>query len=242
MTPPRTRMLLLPGLEGSGELFAGLIEELGTGFETRSARYPAECRTYADAEDLVRQLMVDSRASVIVAESYSTPLAIKIAAELQDEIDGLVLCNGFAVNPLGGLESLMATLSAPWFFHMPLTDVAARVFLVGPEASDGLVEAVHRVIAPVAPAVLGARLRAVLECDARDALGRIRIPMLYLRATRDRLIGEASLREILRVKPDVQVERVDGPHLLLQKEPRQCAELIGRFVEGVSLVRTKAAD
>lgn len=236
------KMLLLPGLEGSGELFAGLIDELGPRFETRVARYPAACRAYADVELIVRKLMAESKPRVIVAESFSTPLAIEIAAELQDEIDGLVLCNGFAANPLSGVESMMAAMSAPWFFYIPLTSVAARMFLVGPEASDGLVEAVQRAITPIAPEVLSARLRCVLRCDARQALQRIRIPVLILHATRDGLIGGAGLREIARIKPDVQVESVDGPHLLLQKEPRKCAEIIGRFAERMDSGRARAAD
>lgn len=242
MDTPRSRLLLLPGLEGSGELFEGLIEELGARFETHVARYPAACRTYVDAESVVRRLVAESKPRVIVAESFSTPLAVELAAELQDEIDGLVLCNGFVANPLSGVESMMAAVSAPWFLHMPLTSMAARVFLVGPEASDGLVDAVQQAVRPVAPEVLAGRLRAVLGCDARGALARIRIPVLCLHSTRDRLIGEAGLKEILRIKPDVVVERVDGPHLLLQREPRRCAEIIAGFVERIDLVRAKAAD
>ncbi len=235
-------MLLLPGLEGSGELFAGLIEELGPQFEARVARYPAACRAYADVQPIVRKLFTESRPRVIVAESFSTPLAIEIAAELQGEIDGLILCNGFVANPLSGVETMMATAAAPWFFYMPLTSVATRMFLVGPDASNGLVEAVQRAVAPIAPGILAARLQAVLRCDAREALERIRVPVLYLHATRDRLMGAAGLKELVRIKPDMQVEQVDGPHLLLQKEPRRCAEIIGRFVERIASVRTKAAD
>jgi pimeloyl-ACP methyl ester carboxylesterase len=230
MDTSRPRLLLLPGLEGSGDLFDRLLEEFAGAFETTVARYPSSCTSYGDAAAIVRQLMPGSRPFVLVAESFSTPLAIEIAAGARDEIDGLVLCNGFAANPLNAIESMMASASAPWFFRFPLTSLSARTFLVGADASEALIDAVQRAVTPIPPDTLCARFKAVLGCDARAALARIRVPVLYLHATRDRLIGDTGLNEIRRIKPDVTVQHVDGPHLLLQKQPRQCAELITRFV------------
>lgn len=233
MTTPRPTLLLLPGLEGSGDLFEPLIHELGPRFDMRAARYPAACRTYADVDRQVRDLLPASKPCVILAESFSTPLAIELAAAQPGAVDALILCNGFVSNPLSGIESIMALTAAPWFFHIPLTSIAARTFLVGLEASDGLVDAVQRAIIPVAPETLAARLHAVLRCDASGALQTLSQPTLYLHATRDRLIGAAGLNQVLRTRPDVPVERIDGPHLLLQREPRLCAEIIARFVDTV---------
>lgn len=234
MSAPRPRLLLLPGLEGSGELFDGLVAALAGRFETQVARYPTSCTTYADVGPYVRQLIPGSRPSMIVAESFSTPLSIEIAAAFRHEIAALVLCNGFCANPLSGFESMIASLSGPWLFHFPLTSVALRTFLVGADASDELVEAVQRAVAPVSPAVLYARLKAVLQCDAREALARLSIPVLYLHATRDRLIGQAGVKKILRIKPDVLVEHVEGPHLLIQRHPKRCGHVIARFLEQIS--------
>jgi pimeloyl-ACP methyl ester carboxylesterase len=238
MESPRPRLLLLPGLEGSGDLFDGLLEEFAGRFETVVARYPASCATYDDVAAIVRLLIPGSRPFVVVAESFSTPLAMEIAAASHDEIDGLVLCNGFAANPLNVFESMMTAASAPWFSRFPLTSVAARMFLVGHDASDGLVDTVRNAVAPVPPDTLRARLNAVLGCDARAALARIRVPVLYLHATHDRLIGDAGLNEIRRIKPDVTVQHIDGPHLLLQKEPRQCAEFIAQFIAQIGCAQT----
>lgn len=227
------KLLLLPGLEGSGDLFAGLAEALGPAHKVEIVRYPASCRTYVDASSIVRQALSRLRPLLIVAESFSTPLAIQIAADAHSDVAGLVLCNGFVANPLSGIESMMASVSAPWLFRMPLNSVAVRTFLVGPDASDELVRAVQSAVAPVSPSVLCARLHAVMHCDAREASSRIQVPTLYLHAQRDRLIGEAGLKQILRIRPDVQVTRIDGPHLLLQKEPQRCAEVILQFLDRI---------
>ena len=67
MDSVRTRLLLLPGLEGSGELFAALVEELGPDFDTQIVRYPHRCRSYADARSVVRELLPGSRPFVILS-------------------------------------------------------------------------------------------------------------------------------------------------------------------------------
>jgi pimeloyl-ACP methyl ester carboxylesterase len=223
-------LLLLPGLEGSGDLFDALIEELGPRFDTQVVRYPAACYSYADAEREVRAVLPASRSCILLAESFSTPLAIELAAKLPSAVDALILCNGFASSPLSGIESMMAIAASPWFFHIPLTTIAAQTFLVGSDAPDGVTETVQRTIAPVAPATLAARFGAVLRCDAREALQKLAQPILYLYATRDRLIGAAGVNQILRLRPDIPIERIDGPHLLLQTQPRRSAEIITRFI------------
>jgi pimeloyl-ACP methyl ester carboxylesterase len=68
-----------------------------------------------------------------------------------------------------------------------------------------------------------------LECDVRAELGEIPAPILYLRAENDSLVGKASLEEILAANPKVSIESIPGPHLLLQREPQRCAEIIERF-------------
>lgn len=231
MQYPHPTLLLLPGLEGSGDLFSGLIDELAPHFDIQVVRYPNSCGSYAAAAAVVREMLPPNRPVVLVAESFSTPLAVQIAAEAPQAIAALVLCNGFILNPLTPLESMWAAAAAPWWFQLPLTNTAARTFLVGPDASDTLVRKVQSAIAPLPPSVLCARLHAVLRCDAQQALAHITAPMLYLHATRDRLTGHAGLKQMLSLKPDLAVERMVGPHLLLQKEPRTCADLIRRFLE-----------
>ena len=233
MDTPRTQLVLLPGLEGSGYLFDGLLTELGSSFEAQVLRYPSTAGTYDELLPLVEPIVTQSRPCFVLAESFSTPLAVRLCAAAPAGIQGLILCNGFVSNPLAAFESLMATAIAPWVLHVPLTDFTARTWLVGPDASAGLVSAVQQAIGPVPASVLWARLNAVFHCDAREALARLDIPLLYIHATRDRLIGSAGLREIQRIRPDIPVEHVDGPHLLLQSQPKRCAEIISRCVERI---------
>jgi pimeloyl-ACP methyl ester carboxylesterase len=64
----------------------------------------------------------------------------------------------------------------------------------------------------------------------RAELQRIAIPILCIQTGKDRLVGPASLDEIRRLKPDVTFTVIAAPHLVLQREPLQAAEIVAKFV------------
>jgi pimeloyl-[acyl-carrier protein] methyl ester esterase len=59
------------------------------------------------------------------------------------------------------------------------------------------------------------------------------VPILYIRAKRDRLVGMASLDEIRQIRPETDVVVVDGPHLLFQREPQWTGEIVVEFVSAL---------
>lgn len=104
-------------------------------------------------------------------------------------------------------------------------------FLIGPNAPESLQAAVRAAVSSVRPNVLAKRLRTVLSCDARQALNRVAVPMLYIRATEDNVVPKTCLDEIRRIKPDLRVAEIDGPHLILQREPKQSANIVMEFIQ-----------
>ena len=109
--------------------------------------------------------------------------------------------------------------------------------MVGRDAPDSLVSAVRNAIRRVRPEVLAARLKQVFEMDCRDALRACRAPVMYLAARNDALVGPSSANVIRRVRADVRFRTVEGPHLLLQREPEAAWREIALFLEDVKLGR-----
>jgi pimeloyl-ACP methyl ester carboxylesterase len=217
-------------MDGTGDLFADFVRSLPDGFKTRVVRYPTDrFLSYPELEGLVRAAVPAADPFVLLAESFSTPLAIQIAARNPPNLKGLVLCAGFAYSPVLGWMLWVWLLLAPILLRMPLTKFAARL-LVGPNAAPSLLGAVRAAISSVQPTVLTERVRAVLKCDVREELARIAVPIVYLRAAQDFLVGPSCLAEVLRIKPMTIVATITGPHLLMQREPRQTADAIARFV------------
>jgi len=226
------RLVLLPGMDGTGDLFADFVSALPDRFETGIVRYPTEIfLSYSELMPLVQSLAPASEPFVLVAESFSTPLAIQFAATNPPNLKGLVLCAGFASSPARGWAHYFSSLLSPFLFRVPLPDFAAELWLVGPNASPALLSALKSAILSVRARVLSARFRAVLDCDARTELAQAAVRILYLQAEQDCLVPASCLEEIRRIKPQTLVTEIQGPHLLFQRKPRETAGNVARFAQ-----------
>ena len=223
--------MLLPGMDGTGELFSEFIAALPEPFEAVAVGYPTKrYLPYSELENFVRAACPTSEPFMLIAESFSTPLALKYAATNPANLQGVVLCAGFATSPVRGWRRFLASLLAPVVFYVPMPNLAARRWLVGADASPSLLAAVRAAISSVQPRVLAARLRAVLACDVRGAAGQIGVPILYIRAEQDRLVSALCVEELRRINPEMAAVALEGPHLLLQRQPQRAAEAVVRFI------------
>jgi pimeloyl-[acyl-carrier protein] methyl ester esterase len=218
-------------MDGTGELFSEFIAALPETFEAVAVGYPTErYLSYAELKNFVRAACPVSEPYMLVAESFSTPLAIQYAATNPANLEGLVLCAGFATSPVKGWRRFLGSLLAPLVFRIPLPNLAARFWLVGADAPTSLLTAVHHAISSVQPDVLAGRLRAVLASDVRGAVGEIVVPVLYIRAEQDRLVSALCVEELRQIRPEMSVAVLAGPHLLLQRRPLRAAEAVVRFI------------
>jgi pimeloyl-[acyl-carrier protein] methyl ester esterase len=226
------QVLLLPGMDGTGELFAGFIAAVSGEFETKVVRYSTDiCQSYSDLAGLICAAAPADAPFVLVAESFSSPLAIHYAATKPPTLKGLVLCCGFASAPVRGWRRYLVSILAPIAFRFTLPKFVCKLLLVGPGASASLLASVRSAISSVRPNVLSDRLRSVLACDFRADLAQVDLPILYIQAEHDRLVDVSCLREILRIKRETLVIAIPGPHLLLQRKPTRTAEVVAGFVD-----------
>jgi pimeloyl-[acyl-carrier protein] methyl ester esterase len=168
---------------------------------------------------------------VLLAESFSTPLAVRLAATNPVNLAGLVICAGFVTNPLDRWLRIVRVLVRPSLFRRSLPDSILDYFLIGSHPPRDLRDTVHRTLRSVSPEVMALRARAVMNCDAREYLAKVQVPILYLQAAHDRLVKDRCFAEIKRLKPDTVLASILGPHLLLQREPHQGAEAIVKFLQ-----------
>jgi pimeloyl-ACP methyl ester carboxylesterase len=215
------RLVLLPGLDGTGNLFAPFVEALPEGLEGQIVRYPAShILSSSELAQLLKSATAGSGPFVLLAESFSSPLAIEWAATNPQNLRGLVICAGFASSPIPSWLRAVCSFLAPVCFLVTPPPTAVKLLLVGADPPTGMVAAVQSAISSVKANVLIARLRSVLACDVRLALSRVTVPMLFVQPRQDRLVDGTMLEEMRRIKPSAVVEAIDGPHLLLQRETK----------------------
>lgn len=227
-----TTLMLLPGMDGTGELFAPFQAALPDGLATHVVRYPHDLPLdYPALQRRVQALLPDDD-FVMLAESFSGPIAIALAAARPARLRGLILCATFVRNPRPLAAPLRMMLN-----HLPLNAIPPHLstpVLLGDFATDDLVAALQRTLAPVSTPVLRARLRAALSVDVSEQMAQVRVPVLYLRAKRDRVVPESAATEVRLLCRQAKVVDIDAPHFVLQTQPGPAAEVVHGFVREVS--------
>jgi len=225
------KILALPGLDGTGDLFRWFAAMAPDGFTVDAVAYPPDAESgvldYPSHQDFARRHLPTDGPFLLLGESFSGPVAVRLAAEAPPGLAGVVLCNTFVRS-----TSWSGFRHLPWegFFDRPVPKYIFYRKLAGLQTTPELVATVREATRKVDPAVSAARLRETLTVDARDAFSRVEAPVLYLRGTRDRLVPGRCLRTVLAIKPDTTVARIDAPHMLLQLAPDAAWEAIRAFV------------
>ena len=231
--PPVT-LVLLPGLDGTGDLFTHFASALPQHLDAKIVRYPPDrFFSYAELFPLVVDAVPRTQPFVLLAESFSTPLAVKFAATNPSNLRALVICAGFIRNPVTGWLLRIKKFVRPSLFRVPPPRFALEYFLIGAHAPRELRSAVRSTMRSISPEVIALRVLAVMACDAREELTQVRVPTLYLQAEEDRLVRKSCFEEIQRLKPDTILASIPAPHFVLQREPRKAADLIVHFLEGL---------
>lgn len=224
------RLVLMPGLDGTGRLTDWVLPHLPAVPEPVVMRYPTEDPLgYAELEDLVLARLASQGPVVLVAESFSGPLAVRVAARPELEVVGLVFVASFVANPFRVLRPWTSPMLPRWLFGVQGRSFV-RFMLTGKAASLEVVDGLREAAAMVAPEVMQHRGREVLGSDQWDRFAALDVPMLYLRGREDRMIP-AEHADQMRVRSKrLRIEDLDAPHMVLQCAPAHAGGHISAFV------------
>lgn len=227
-------LVLLPGLDGTGELFVDFVATLPDSWTATTVTYPTDrFLRYADLRPFVGAAVPQLERFVVVAESFSTPLALWYAATNPPNLAAVVICAGFVGSPVHGWSGTLKALARPWLFRLKPPRIIVEHFLLGQNAPPDLLQKLRHALQRVRPDVLSGRVQEVLDCDARDDLRRTTVPMLYLEAAYDALLSSSCKKEFSHVRPDTLFRSVPAPHLLLQREPQKAANIMMAFINSL---------
>lgn len=224
-------LVLLPGLDGTGRLFAPLLAALPKDIHASVVSYPANEPLDLPALSSLVQRQMPVGKSVLLAESFSGLVALALLEEAPSKVVAVCFVGAFAEPPrpfllrLAPLAARSATLlrSTPAFL--------LRQYCLGPDATAAQLRLLREALASVSPKVLGQRLSLVA---GRHSFGKLAdLPCCYLRASQDRLVPATCAAWFERKFRRCESREIDGPHFLLQARPVEAAQAIARFMNGL---------
>jgi pimeloyl-[acyl-carrier protein] methyl ester esterase len=229
------KLVLLPGLDGTGVLFRPLLTALPRDIEPIVIAYPTrQPLGYDQLLPMVVAALPTHDPYLLLGESFGGPLSLRIAATRPPQLQGLILCGSFVTSPIRYIPSWLAPAVRPLpfrFFPLAVKTQAMLGMYETPEHHSLAAEAISQ----VAPNVFAHRVREILRVDAQEELRKCDVPILYIQGTRDRIVDAANLRRILRINPNVRCIQIDSGHMILKTRPVESASAIAEFASSCQM-------
>ena len=225
MTDDSPPLVLLPGMDGSGRLFAPFVAALPTSRRAIILRYPQTLASYDELTDYAVRFLPEGPC-VLLGESFSGPVAARLAQRFPERVRALVLAASFVAAPLPRFFASMA----PSFYGSAASAWLVKYLMASKRTPPEILATIMEILAEAPQEMWRGRLRAALTEDARPQLAATRCPLLVLQAGSDRLLRAPTTMQILRTRPCVAMRLTGAPHLLMQSAPAECASAIAGFL------------
>lgn len=216
------KIVLLPGLDGTGILFQPFIEALPDDIETLIISYPADLKlSYDDlVEYVISQLPEDNY--ILVGESFSGPIAYQLTLRIPENIKSVVFVATFLNNPRPFLLKLTRFIPTRLIFAMP--NFLIKLFLLGWNINRRIIRLFKQSIQQVSPDVLSFRLQEIARLPENHNTSKIRAS--YIQAENDKLVPKNCVKAFKISFNNISIFEVKGPHFILQADPDACAEIV----------------
>ena len=227
--PKPTTLVLLPGLDGTDVFFRPLLAVLPPWVKPHVICFPSSgANEYAHLLDIVREELSGLSDFYVLGSSFSGPLALMLAAAEPTKVQGAILSATFLRSPRPVFSRLRFAAVPPvaWAVRsgrrIPLW-LARRP---DDQFRRAKIETWRRTSARAA----AARAAALIDVDAREYLRTCPCPVLCLAGTRDRIVPQRNVEEIVRVRPSVSVRMIEGRHYVMYTNPTAAADAIAEFM------------
>lgn len=227
------RALVLPGMDGTGELLSDFVAELAPEIAAEAVTYPVDRALGYDALSQIAEdaLPVHGKC-LLLAESFSGPVALRLAQAHPDKLLGVVLAASFASAPRTPWIPISSASLGRIASRLPVQQMPRALlsfFMMGRWATRENHARLDKALQAVEPHVIRHRILDATRIDALASLRDLSVPLLYLLATHDRIISGASWKAVQTALPRAALAEIEGPHCLFLTRPDACAEAVKRW-------------
>ena len=224
-------LILMPGLDGTGLSFEPFLKFIPDNVKITIIRYPTDkLLSFEETVECAAAQVAPGQPGIVIAESFSGPVAVEMIASGRVAAKALVLCATFAKSPHPIIWSVIRFLRLPMLIRPEMPALFFKMILGDNKLIASLVPLWKKVHADVPALVMNHRLELINRVDVTKSLTKLSLPCLYLQATDDRVVSSASLTDFKRCIPHLVIQRIKTPHFILQAAPRDCLEAIEQFM------------
>lgn len=217
------KIVLLPGLDGSGKLFEPILPFLDTDNTTVIPLPNSGAQDYETLKEYVKDKLPNED-YILVAESFSGPIGVLLAKEGLDNLKAIVFVATFLTPPNKFLLNFCKMLPINKLTKLPFSSLFLKIFILGYSTDKKDVLRFKKVIDSVPLQIIQKRLNTISTLSMLEV--KVDLPSVYIRADSDKLVPSNKCDEFLRYFSKMMVKTVKGPHFILQANPSDCASII----------------
>lgn len=226
------KVILLPGLDGTGALFKPFMEALPNDVETLLISYPPHLKlNYKELVEFVFSHLPKEN-FILVGESFSGPVAYQLALRKPENLKLLIFVATFLVNPQPFLLSLARLLPGSYILSRPIPNFIVKRFLFGKGANKQIIGLFEQNIKQVSAGVLSFRLQEIAKLGKSHQPCEIKAT--YIQATDDKLVPKKCVQSFKNMFNNINIYQVEGPHFILQTQPLACAKIVVNEIRFIS--------
>ncbi len=226
----KPKIILLPGLDGTGDLFRPLLKSLPKGLDVQVINYPLfQKLSYLElVSHVVSQL--PQTPFILVGESFSGAIAHQIVLQQPANLKGVVFLVSFLQTPRSFLLGLASLLPLSLMMKIPMPDFLLKRFLFSCGAGKELNSLFRASLKRVSPQVLAFRLHELRRMpQIMQKQGNVDVKALYIRADDDWLVPWACIQDFRICYNNLKIVTVSAGHLVAQGRPQPVADVIGKM-------------
>lgn len=220
------KLVLLPGLDGTGNLFHPLLKALPKNLETIVISYPETKLGYNELVDFVSG-QLPNEDYVLVGESFSGNIAYQIVRSKPQNLKSVIFVASFVSNPRPFLLKLFNFLPS-FLLSIQPPKLIVKLFMLGFSSKQSSVELFLETVKQVPSEVLSFRLKEIGRLQLYEET--CEVEAIYLQATNDYLVPSKALKDFERIFSNLSVVKVKGSHFILQSEPLECAKILIKHI------------
>jgi pimeloyl-[acyl-carrier protein] methyl ester esterase len=227
------KLVLLPGMDGTGILFKELLANI-QGVDVLVLSLPMEgSQDYQSLAGNILQRLPD-KDFILVAESFSGGIAAILSQIKIPHLKGLILVASFLSGPRKTVAYLASFLPLRLLAHLPFSNVVYRSFFLGKNAGFKEIELFKKAIDEVPTCTLKLRLKVIAQATYDGFTSNL--PVVYIGATQDMLVPSGKRFEFVKAYKDITFSELDGPHFILQANPKESAAAL---ISAINLLSNK---
>ena len=209
-------------MDGTGELFTKFLSYIDGDHLVLSLPQSGPQDHATLARFINKQLPTEDY--ILLAESFSGGIVPELLKLKPPNMKGVIFVASFLTSPNKHLLPTAKLLPIKALASLPLSNIAHRFLFLGQEASKEILSKFVKVITSIPEHVLKSRL----EVMSKQKLPQITfdIPAIYIQALSDRLISSQKGQEFTKVFTNIKYLEIEGPHFILQAQPKESARLI----------------